>query len=334
LAQALSAAISSDVCDLRAAKDPRHLARLAHAVYSRLCSADQRPQLAHAWAVDSQPWISAIDSDAQAAGTSADAYLAAICASGSSGLRQAVDDHAGVTRSFHTLTHWTATAPSQAPGPQFDVFGLSRLARHAMFATEFVRLSSLDVQGSDVADFVLNMTLAFVLLRESLLADSEKGVVRVDGDHRLYARVDGAAQAIQDIVSTLLGSIITDTRDASRWLAILAQHAVGQGDAEGEWPRVVSKCVARSNEGVWALVLGTLAEWAQWTQPLDSADVESMLADPLARHIEAPLDSAPHTALLVIVARAANLRLRCASAPAMRSALLDCVKHVGNDIER
>ncbi|KAJ2112315.1 hypothetical protein IW146_004701, partial [Coemansia sp. RSA 922] len=334
LAQALSAAISSDVCDLRAAKDPRHLARLAHAVYSRLCPADQRPRLAHAWAVDSQPWISAISSDAQAAGMSADAYLAAICASGSSGLRQAVDDHAGVTRSFHTLTHWTATAPSQAPGPQFDVFGLSRLARHAMFATEFVRLSSLDVQGPDVADFVLNMTLAFVLLRESLLADSEKGVVRVDGDHRLYARVDGAAQAIQDIVSTLLGSIITDTRDASRWLAILAQHAVGQGDAEGEWPRVVSKCVARSNESVWALVLGTLAEWAQWTQPLDSADVESMLADPLARHIEVPLDSAPHTALLVIVARAANLRLRCASAPAMRSALLDCVKHVGNDIER
>ncbi|KAJ2753356.1 hypothetical protein GGI19_003187 [Coemansia pectinata] len=336
LAQALSTAISSDVCDLRAAKDPRHLARLAHAVYSRLCPKEQRAQLAHAWAVDPRPWASAIAGDAQAAGMSSDTYLSAICASGSSGLRQAVDDHAGVTRSFHTLTHWTATASSQAPSPAFDVFGLSRLARHAMFATEFVRLSSLDVQGPDVAEFVLNMTLAFVLLRESLLADSEKGpgVVRVDGDPRLYARVDGAAQAIQDIVSTLLGSIITDTRDSSRWLAILAQHAVGQGDLEGVWPSVVSMCVARSSESAWALVLGTLAEWAQWTQPLHSADVESTLADPLARHIEAPVDSAPHAALLVIVARAANLRLRCASAPAMRSALLDCVKHVGNDIER
>ncbi|KAJ2061715.1 hypothetical protein GGI17_002890 [Coemansia sp. S146] len=336
LAQALSTAISSDVCDLRAAKDPRHLARLAHAVYSRLCPKEQRAQLAHAWAVDPRPWASAIDGDAQAAGMSSDTYLAAICASGSSGLRQAVDDHAGVTRSFHTLTHWTATAPSQAPGPAFDLFGLSRLARHAMFATELVRLSNLDVQGPGAAEFVLNMTLAFVLLRESLLADSEKGlgVVRVDGDPRLYARVDGAAQAIQDIVSTLLGSIITDTRDSSRWLAILAQHAVGQGDSEGVWPSVVSMCVARSSESAWALVLGTLAEWAQWTQPLHSADVESMLADPLARHIETPVDSAPHAALLVIVARAANLRLRCASAPAMRSALLDCVKHVGNDIER
>ncbi|KAJ2812274.1 hypothetical protein H4S07_001513 [Coemansia furcata] len=346
LAQALSTAISGDVCDLRAAKDPRHLARLAHAVYSRLCSAEQRAQLAHAWAVDPRPWLLAIDGDAQAAGASAEVYLAALSAAGSSGLRQAVDDHAGVSRSFHTLTHWTVTATKKVAGPAFDVFGLSRLARHAMFAAEFVRLSSVDLlcnEAEEVAGFILNMTLAFVLLRESLHNaaasdndDDQKnlGVVRVDGDSRLYGRVSGAAQCIQDIVSTLLGCVMPDRRDPSRWLAVLAQHAVGQSDSsEDVWARVVSLCVARSSEGVWALVLGTLAEWAQWTQPLDSADVESALADPLARHIEKPIEALP-AALLVVVARAASLRRRCGGAPAMRSALLDWVKHVGNEMER
>ncbi|KAJ2688482.1 hypothetical protein IWW39_002174 [Coemansia spiralis] len=339
LAQALSTAISGDVCDLRAAKDPRHLARLAHAVYSRLCPVEQRAQLAHSWAVDARPWTLAINGDAQAAGMSADAYLSALCTAGSSGLRQAVDDHAGVSRSFHTLTHWTAAATRPASGPAFDVFGLSLLARHAMFASEFVRLSGLDVGAGEpemVAEFIWNMTLAFVLLRESLNAgEAHDGpcVVRVDGDPRLFGRIDGAAQSIQDIVSSLLGSLMLDRRDPSRWLAILAQHAAGQGDAEGVWAQVVSMCIERS-ESVWGLVLGTLAEWAQWTQPLDSADVESMLADPLARYIEAPVSSVPRAALLVIVARAANLRGRCAGAPAMRSALLDSVKHVANDIER
>ncbi|KAJ2818939.1 hypothetical protein GGI24_004945, partial [Coemansia furcata] len=165
LAQALSTAISGDVCDLRAAKDPGHLARLAHAVHSRLCAAEQRAQLAHAWAVDPRPWLLAIDGDAQAAGASAEAYLAALSAAGSSGLRQAVDDHAGESRSFHTLTHWTATATKKVAGPAFDVFGLSRLARHAMFAAEFVRLSSVDLllsnEAEEVAGFILNMTLAF-----------------------------------------------------------------------------------------------------------------------------------------------------------------------------
>ncbi|KAJ2336875.1 hypothetical protein GGI00_000585, partial [Coemansia sp. RSA 2681] len=328
LAQALSAAISADVGDLRAAKDPAHLARLAHAVYARICPAEQRDQLVNAWALDPRPWALAIkDNHLSLAGS----------------LRQAVDTES----SFHTLTHWAISSEAKQPTPAkasvFDVFGLSRLARRAMFVAEFVRLSHLDLADSsneeEVADFVLNLTLAFVLLRESLLAAEESdilAVVRVDSDPRLYARVEAAARSMQEIVSSILESaaVIPGGGDASGWLATLAQHTVGRGESEGVWARVVAKCIEMDAAGAWALVLGTVIEWSQWAQPLANADIESALADPLARHLETAPETAPHAAMLVIICRATQLRQRCVHAPAMRSALLDSVKHAANAVER
>ncbi|KAJ2892261.1 hypothetical protein GGI21_005652, partial [Coemansia aciculifera] len=219
-----------------------------------------------------------------------------------------------------------------------------------MFAAEFVRLSDLDLseyKAEDSSEFVLNLTLAFVLLRESLLTSNDGeanglAVVRVDGDPRLYARVEAAAQAMQEIASNVIGSALTQEKDSSFWLATLAQHAIVGGESESEdegvWARIVSKGTERCTErgGAWALVLGTVAEWAQWAQPLASADLEYSLADSLARHVEAAIEpsSASHSAMLVVVCRATSLRRRCSHSPAMRSALLDSAKHAANAVER
>ncbi|KAJ1720833.1 hypothetical protein LPJ53_004577 [Coemansia erecta] len=248
LSRALADSISSQLSNLAVSKNPSHLARLAHSVYTRICpqsDTNALKSLVYDWVLDERQWTRALNADSAAAlgleGQSA-RYLALASTSGSLGIRQAVDGFAiaGAVKPFHTLAHWSANAGSLENASfgssgslksVYDVFGLSRFARRAIFAIDFVQisggLSMLHLaSNATVAAFISNMTLAYVLLREALLlaanaqdsddaeADYGKGssgsgpvsIIRIDGGDsaELCERIDTAARAIQDFVSDLL----------------------------------------------------------------------------------------------------------------------------------
>ncbi|KAJ1768315.1 hypothetical protein IW140_005094 [Coemansia sp. RSA 1813] len=291
LSVALSESITGNVDDLDSLKDPLHLARLASSVYTRICPQDNTRALrllVSTWLLDASRWYSALKADAAACSAAVDpsAYLAAAANACGSGLRQAVEDYAsaGHAKSFHTLAHWMASAPAvtrvggvlQTENSEglrrYDAFGLSRFARRAIFSVEFLllqagglsALSGVDAQM--LTELVLNLTLAYVLLRESLLlAASYSGatevsslsdesemalgyfgpsIVRIDGEDSTPLRhASAAANSIQESVSDLLGllavhesslsnnggpeSTIKAPRDPSRWLSVLMEHATG-----------------------------------------------------------------------------------------------------------
>ncbi|KAJ2856698.1 hypothetical protein GGI22_003734, partial [Coemansia erecta] len=263
LSVALSESITGSVDDLGSPKDPLHLARLASSVYTRVCPQDNTKALrllVASWLLDASKWYAALQADAAAqSATDSDTsvYLAATTNACGSGLRQAVEDYAsaGHAKSFHTLAHWMASSPavsrvgcgvqaeSSERSRRYDSFGLSRFARRAIFSVEFLQLlaggglaalSGVDAQV--VGELVLNLTLAYVLLRESLLlaasysgtpelscgnegddemetaqqmlGDLGPSIVLADGDDSsVLARASAAANAIQESVSDLLGHL-------------------------------------------------------------------------------------------------------------------------------
>ncbi|KAJ2387487.1 hypothetical protein H4S02_003341 [Coemansia sp. RSA 2611] len=368
LARALSESIMQDVDDLALAKSPVHLARLASSVYTRICPQDDEralQMLIGDWLLDEQRYE-------QLVGSETERFAAAACVAGGSGLWQAVDDctDAQTAQSFHTLTHWLAASGAQqhaaAPAEEFDQTGMSRFARHAVFSIEFVRLSGgtpvlSGASQPQLIRFMLQMTLAFVLLREALLLASSSAEWCADADdrtgNRMVARVsmvsadlaeakvlaqaDAAAREIQEVVSELLSLTVvhdlslpsrTDTgsvkiappRDPGRWLAVLIETMQGTNDAASTvWSSVVTRC-RQSAGSPWVLVLGRLVEWCAWASSLDSATVETGLADALSRQLaERQLASVASVGVATVVARAVSLRQLCSQAPALRSALLD-----------
>ncbi|KAJ1801044.1 hypothetical protein LPJ56_006437, partial [Coemansia sp. RSA 2599] len=187
-------------------------------------------------------------------------------------------------------------------------------------------------------------------------------IVKVDGDDSavLCAQLEAATGAIQDFVSDLLSiyvvhgsslpkelsgdfdeSTIAAPRDPSRWLGILvAGLTSSRGATSGDdksakkdtvWEQLVSYCISRAVDDAgspWAMVLGSLTEWCQWTFPLSSADIEAAVANPLSRRITANAEPVPWTALATVVARTVRLRQHCTGSPALQSALLDAVSQL------
>ncbi|KAJ1734851.1 hypothetical protein LPJ61_000857 [Coemansia biformis] len=306
LSRALGEAIAQDVDDLRARRDPEHLARLAGAVYARICPQDDESTLAGLVGL----WLLYAP---QLAGPDEQAARAA-CVAGGSGLWQAVEDGAstGSDMSFHTVAHWqSATGGSLDPAlPEFDVAGRSQAARRAIFGIEFVRRAGgLGVlAGADreaLAAFVLRMALAFVMLREALLlASSNAGwsaaeagsrdrrmvaqvsIIRVDGTSAaVLAQADNAARSIQDTVSDLLELVAvhelplpgrgekTSTktgvpRDAGRWLGTLMERVLDADSAAADsvWSCAVEQCAERCRGDAGSPWVVVLGRLAQWCQ--------------------------------------------------------------------
>ncbi|KAJ2723391.1 hypothetical protein GGI07_002666 [Coemansia sp. Benny D115] len=234
LAKVLSDSISHDLADLDVGKSPSHLARLANSVYTRICpqaDAQALRSLVYGWVGDINAWARSLDDDSDAVfGTSGqtDRYLSLASAAGTSGLHQAIGDfdETKTARSFHTLAHWESNfahspkslkSAATAPVPIYDAFGLSRFARRAMFAIEFIQLSGgLSVLSSfadlQLAEFIRQMTLAYVLLRESLIlasnslaeADSDSDSDGASGDQRGCARIPVVSVVDQNISSSLM----------------------------------------------------------------------------------------------------------------------------------
>ncbi|KAJ2780421.1 hypothetical protein GGI15_003538 [Coemansia interrupta] len=400
LSRALADSISSQLCNIAVSKNPSHLARLAHSVYTRICpqsDTNALKSLVYDWVLDERQWTRALNADSAAAlgleGQSA-RYLALASTSESFGLRQAVDGFAisGVIKPFHTLAHWSANAGSLEAASfgrsgsltnVYDVFGLSRFARRAIFAIDFVQISGgLSVlhlaSNATVAAFISNMTLAYVLLREALLlvtnaqdsdeAESDHGgnssgsgpvsIIRIDGSDgaELCERIDTAARAIQDFVSDLLSVAVVHgsslpqhsgfaendegvtsvkaPRDPSRWLSQLMEAVTSKtkgSDPETTWEILVDRCTSKSLDDIrspWAMVLGNLVDWCQWAFPLDSADIEATVANPLSRRVTASPEPISWTGLVTTVVRAVSLRRQCAQSPALQSMLHDVVSQL------
>ncbi|KAJ1958962.1 hypothetical protein GGI12_004588, partial [Dipsacomyces acuminosporus] len=278
LSKALSESISHDLVDLRVSKNPSHLARLANSVFTRICpQSDHRAldSLINRWLLDEAAWEQAIELDSAATHSGAGHVLQYMrnASLGNTALSQAVGDFAssGVSKSFHTLARWSvgtaamasterrgkaaAVAATAAEGDgsrAFDVFGLSRFARRAMFCIDFIQLSGgLSVlsasNNQSLSALVLYMTLAYVLLRESLASASSdpddtsrgtSGVVRLDDeDARLFARVSAATRAIEGVLSDLLSlavvhgswvsSDVSEDSGAQNTLLVAASRAIG-----------------------------------------------------------------------------------------------------------
>ncbi|KAJ2796046.1 hypothetical protein H4R21_004864, partial [Coemansia helicoidea] len=268
LARALGEAIAQDVDDVRAKRGPGQLARLASGVYGRICPQSDEATLRALVAM----WL--LDGARRAGPDEQTARAAAVA--GGAGLWQAVEDaaaSAGPDASFHSAAHWlaaTSAGPEAAP-VALDAGGRARAARWAIFGIEFVRraggLCVLAGAGqAAVADFVLRMALAFVLLREALLLASSNAEWSAaeagSGDRRMVAQAaivssgsasaevlaqaDRAARAIQDAVSDLLALVAVYDQplpargtqsgrlgagappDAGRWLGKLMEHVLGE----------------------------------------------------------------------------------------------------------
>ncbi|KAJ2764050.1 hypothetical protein IWQ56_004630, partial [Coemansia nantahalensis] len=268
LARALGEAIAQDVDDVRAKRGPGQLARLASGVYGRICPQSDEATLRALVAM----WL--LDGARRAGPDEQTARAAAVA--GGAGLWQAVEDaaaSAGPDASFHSAAHWlaaTSAGPEAAP-VALDAGGRARAARWAIFGIEFVRraggLCVLAGAGqAAVADFVLRMALAFVLLREALLLASSNAEWSAaeagSGDGRMVAQAaivssgsasaevlaqaDRAARAIQDAVSDLLALVAVYDQplpargtqsgrlgagappDAGRWLGRLMEHVLGE----------------------------------------------------------------------------------------------------------
>ncbi|KAJ1647019.1 hypothetical protein LPJ64_001547 [Coemansia asiatica] len=264
LSRALADSISSDLGDLCVSKNPSHLARLAHSVYARICpQSDSKAlkALVSDWILDERQWNRALNADSAVAlgyeGQTA-RYLSLASTSSLLGLRKAIDafseDRLGVSSmsgSCHTLTRWSANAAGLQKAAAvsdtskiFDIYGLSRFARRAIFAIEFVQLCggtpTLSFAANDqLAAFIRNMTLAFILLNEALTiirsyldqdfsAEEEKeyaapagehylhkskmalpylSIVKVDSDNSavLCAQIEATTGVIRDFVSDVLG---------------------------------------------------------------------------------------------------------------------------------
>ncbi|KAJ2605324.1 hypothetical protein EV177_006178, partial [Coemansia sp. RSA 1804] len=302
LAAALGESITRSVDDLDSRKDPKHLARLASAVYTRICPQDNASALrllVSGWLLDIDKWHATLRADSEIRPSSAVSdmavYLAATANACGSGLRQAVEDYAAPShaKSFHTLAHWMATTPAVeragllveeanngGRARRFDAFGLSRFARRAVFSIGYLKsIGGLlpvfemdnDVSPTLLAELVLNLTMAYVLLRESLLLAanysgatetsleggdvavhalgySGPSIVRIDGeDSAALARASEAADAIQECVSTLLEEyVVGDSlsaadrgkedvkrlHDPSHWLAVLMDYATSSSKTD------------------------------------------------------------------------------------------------------
>ncbi|KAJ2559778.1 hypothetical protein EV175_000163 [Coemansia sp. RSA 1933] len=406
LAVALGDSIGSSVGALDSSKDPVHLARLAGSVYTRVCPQDNAKALrllAAGWLLDAGAWHAAIKADASGHGADVDGFLAAAANACSAGLRQAVEDYAapGHTKSFHTLAHWMASASAvvhlgqtnENQSKRYDAFGLTRFARRAIFSVEFLQqqvgggsdggglavLAGVDAQM--LGELVLNLTLAYVLLRESLLlaasysgpasdpssvsedneaaslGDNGPSIVRIDGDDpSAPARASAAANAIQECVSDLLGLLavhesslnekseasVSAPRDPSRWLSVLIERATASAADDPStdksfWGQLAGECVARSRASVaspWALVLGTLAQWCHWAQPLGSSDLEAVVAGPLSHRLDQSTGDTSELGMLTSIVRAVSLRQLCLRSPGMQGALLAVLGRLDGAIEQ
>ncbi|KAI8319260.1 hypothetical protein GQ54DRAFT_43826 [Martensiomyces pterosporus] len=280
LSRALSESISHDLIDLQASKNPSHLARLANSVFTRICPQDDSAtleSLISSWLLDEGSWKRALELDSAAAygGTGfTHQYLRSVSL-GTTALRQAVDDFApkGAAKSFHTLARWSvgasasanserrgkaAAAAAAAAGTSrvFDVFGLSRFARRALFSIDFIQLSgglsTLSAASSEsVSTLVLYMALAYVLLRESLASASgnaedtakprRMSVVKIEEeDSRMFARVSAAAKAIEDVLSDLLSLAVVYGSSLPRSNKSAEDGPSDDGDESGAEIRVPS----------------------------------------------------------------------------------------------
>ncbi|KAJ2235471.1 hypothetical protein H4R99_001948 [Coemansia sp. RSA 1722] len=416
LSRALADSISSDLGDLRVSKNPSHLARLAHSVYARICPQSDTKALkalVSDWILDERQWNRALNADSAAAlgyeGQTA-RYLTLASTSGFLGLHKAVDAFSdsrssinSMSGSCHTLAHWSVNAARSLKTSVvsdttnvFDVYGLSRFARRAIFAIEFVQLCggtpTLSFAANEsLAAFIRNMTLAFVLLNEALAiissyrdgsADDEEyaggetgrarsclpylNIVKIDGANStvLCAQIEAATRTIQELVSDLLSiavvhgsalpkeilganadSSITAPRDPSRWLSTLVTRIAASNNTNEHrqdeqqdtvWEQLVAYCVSKAADDAgspWAMVLGNLMEWCQWAFPLDSADIEAAVANPLSRRITVKAEPVAWTALVTVVARAVHLRQQCIGSPALQSVLLDVVSQLSKSSE-
>ncbi|ORX72453.1 hypothetical protein DL89DRAFT_113333 [Linderina pennispora] len=330
LAHALSESISEDLGDLATLKNPSHLARLAHSVFARICPQDDTKaikSLIRRWLLDELSWKGALQGDAQAVlGESAlvDDYLGQT-ALGSAALSQAINEPLGaMSLSFHSLGQWSvaslASKGLNATDHQqrFDMYGLSRFARRAMFSVEFLQLSGglvvlSDASNEALSTLILNMTLAYVLLRETLAAykhdaeDSDSatsgsiGIVQLDdGDNALYARISAAAKMIEGTVSDILSLLVVHgfslpksqsgdddneeavqikiPHDSGRWLSTLVSRVLSTGDASLD---------NDVSDSVWDILIITCiarhrqAPQSQWARVLATLSEWCQWANPL-----------------------------------------------------
>ncbi|KAJ2666695.1 hypothetical protein IW148_000685 [Coemansia sp. RSA 1199] len=366
LAQTLSETIVQDMDDMHTDKSAVHLARLASSICTRVCPQDNvgtLHELVDNWLFDESRF------ERLTGGKQLEARAAS--AAGGSGLWQAADDLADShSQSFHTLAHWQASSNEQHSRPVFayDRSGLAQLARHTVFAMEFVRLSGgvavlASANRIQLERFVLQTTLAFVLIREALLLASSHAewaydalgacvasVVDVEmADARVLAQADAAATQIQDVVSDVLELTVVHElplteaselsggvgklgapADPERWLNALVSALEG-AESSSIWRRVIDRAL-QDGGSAWVLVLGRMIEWCVWAGAPDAAAVEAGLASSLARMFQTA-QTAAMTGVATVVMRAMNLRRLCARAPAMRSALLDVVGRAARTAE-
>ncbi|KAJ1752412.1 hypothetical protein LPJ79_001275 [Coemansia sp. RSA 1821] len=359
LAIALSKSIMEQVNDLNSDKSAADLARLASAVYKRICPQDDTTtmqMLVNRWLFSVK-----LDSEKQ---------LGLAGAAGVSGLWQAsLSDTDMVDAPLHTLTHWHAAVNGpQATRLEYGHNGLSQFARFAVFAIGFVEQAGgvtvfSSSNSEQVEKFIMHMVLAYVLLREGLLlADSSNewwiglsdadavfanasAVIDVESISDL-AQVDSANSAIQQVVMDLLsltavheqslsedaGEIKTPC-DPAQWLSTMSASVAQASGVSTLWDTLVERSHC-SVESPWQMVLGRIIEWCVWVDPPQAASIETTVAAMLARQLaEHKLTSIAATATATAVARAVRLRDCCSRAPAMRSALLDSVTRTARAIE-
>ncbi|KAJ2709490.1 hypothetical protein H4R19_004223, partial [Coemansia spiralis] len=291
LSRALGEAIAQDVDDVRARRGPGQLARLASAVYGRICPQDDeatRAGLVERWLLDEARLAGPDEQTARAAGVA-----------GGAGLWQAVED-AGSTGpgvSFHSAAHWLAATSGQraaVAAAAFDAGGRSQAARRAIFGIEFLRraggLGVLAGAGhAALAGFVLRMALAFVLLREALLlassnaewsaaeADTDAGsdwrmvaqasIVRGDtASVAVLAQADRAARDIQDAVSDLLALAAVYEEPLPARGAQTGRRGAGPPPREpGQWlgtlaERVLGLSGPAPDDSLWGCVVEQVME--------------------------------------------------------------------------
>ncbi|KAJ2797938.1 hypothetical protein H4R20_005004, partial [Coemansia guatemalensis] len=319
VAHALGAAIGEAVDSVASTRTPQLLARLAAAVGTRVCPADDtatRRALMNAWMHDD---CGPTDADADV-GCS---WLAgAPWDGGASQLLQAAESTD--TQSFHTLTQWLAASETSNTAPAFDAGGRSRAARRTIFGAELLQAATAagfaDASDAQAAVRIEHMALAFVQLRESLVR------MGGGGPREQSAEAAAAAQTLQDAASDLLACAVAGSDDG-QWLADAVGCVAAGGAAAGSpWTRVAARAAARA-DWAWPAVLGHVAEWCSWARPLAPASIEVAAAETLSQRLAAgPLD-APAAAAIAVLARAVDLRRACARAPALRCALLDVAAH-------
>ncbi|KAJ2844940.1 hypothetical protein IWW36_004987, partial [Coemansia brasiliensis] len=360
LAIALSKSIMQQVEDLRSDRSAVDLARLASAVYKRICPQD-----------DTKTMKMLVDRWLFSAELESERKLESASAAGVSGLWQAsLSDADAVDAPLHTLTHWHAAVHGpQEARLEYGHNGLSRFARFAVFAIGFVEQSggATVFSNSDleqVEKFIMHMALAYVLLREGLLlADSSNewwiglsdaalefanasAVIDVENAKDL-TRLDAVTSAIQQVVIDILSLIAVHEKplsednaeikapcDPAQWLSTMsASVAKNQSETSTLWDTLVerSHCSAGSP---WQMVLGRMIEWCVWANPPQAASIETTVAAMLAQQLaERKLASTASVATATVVARAVRLRNCCSRAPAMRSALLDSVTRTAQAVE-